>query len=264
MLGSASIALTTDLDMHARLRQHLSASFTKDAILHLLPQLQQTAAVHLTRWAAATAPSGSSNRGSASVLLRLATTADGSMLLGYPAARLLTFDVLVNNVFGLQMSDQEVQQYEALFKDLIGGFVPPAWDVPFTPYGKGVKARWVYLGLGCVRMLPLTRQLSTALLPGFWQQRAYCLLWSMLRGGLVHVASDSGLIVASFNLGLDAHGHVSATAAVCWSAACHLSFTCCLYVVLHAQAADCCPCQPDTVEPSLLWCPSAPARRVWG
>lgn len=157
MLGSASIALTTDLDMHARLRQQVSASFTKDAIQQLLPQLQQTAAVHLERWAAATAASGSSagsNGGSASA--QLATTADGSMLLGYPAARLLTFDVLVNSVFGLQMSDQEVQQYEGLFKDLIGGFVPPAWDVPFTPYGKGVKARYASCSLTACREVLLS------------------------------------------------------------------------------------------------------------
>jgi cytochrome P450 len=82
MLGSASVSMTTDLDMHARLRQQIGASFTKDAILQLLPQLQQTAAVHLERWAAATALSDSSNGGSASAQRQLATSADGSMLLG--------------------------------------------------------------------------------------------------------------------------------------------------------------------------------------
>lgn len=63
------------------------------------------------------------------------------MVIGYPAVRALTFDVLVNRVLGLAMSDEEVQQYEELFQVLVGGFVPPAWDLPFTPYGKGLRAR---------------------------------------------------------------------------------------------------------------------------
>jgi hypothetical protein len=91
--------------------------------------------------------------------------------------RLLTFDVLVNNVFGLQMCDEEVQQYEALFKDLIGGFVPPAWDVPFTPYGKGVKARWASCGwVACCCF-------SWHFLLGFQQRHIICLHFGdVLRG----------------------------------------------------------------------------------
>ena len=64
------------------------------------------------------------------------------MVLAYPAVRLLTFDVLVNQVLGLNMAGGEVQQYAGLFQTLVDGFVPPAWDLPFTPYGKGLAARW--------------------------------------------------------------------------------------------------------------------------
>lgn len=160
MLGETSLVITDDLNLHARLRQIITTSLTKESIQALLPQLQQKAATHLARWAAATAAgsscdsSGSSsstgNTGSmAASSTRLPTTADGNMIVGYPAVRLLTFDVLVNVVLGLQMSEQEVQQYEVLFKDLIGGFLPPMLDLPFMPYGKGLKAR-------CVRILVST------------------------------------------------------------------------------------------------------------
>lgn len=71
---------------------------------------------------------------------QLTTTADGSMILGHPAICLLTFDLLANCVLGLQLSGQHVQQYEGLFRDLEGGLVPPAWNLPFTPYGKGLRA----------------------------------------------------------------------------------------------------------------------------
>lgn len=74
-------------------------------------------------------------------LAGISTTPDGRMLLGYPAVRMLTFDVLVNRVLGLRMSDAEVQTYAGLFEKLVDGFVPPAWDLPFTPYGKGLQAR---------------------------------------------------------------------------------------------------------------------------
>jgi hypothetical protein len=48
---------------------------------------------------------------------------------------------LVNQALNLSMTDAEIQQYSGLFETLIDGFLPPAWDVPFTPYGKGLKAR---------------------------------------------------------------------------------------------------------------------------
>jgi hypothetical protein len=147
MLGHSSVAITDDLELHARLRQYIGLAFTKEAMQQLLPQLQHTAATHLHRWACATtaatatnSSSSSSSNGPASPGA-LATTAYGSMVVAYPAVRLLTFEVLVNQALGLGMPDAEVQRYSGLFKTLIDGFIPPAWDVPFTPYGKGLKAR---------------------------------------------------------------------------------------------------------------------------
>jgi len=148
MMGHSSVSMTGDLDLHARLRQYLGQAFTKEAVQQMLPQLQSTAAAHMARWAGATSistttasiSSSGSSAGPAPPV-GLATTADGSMVVGYPAVRLLTFDVLVNQALGLRMTDAEVQQYAELFETLVDGFVPPAWDLPFTPYGKGLKAR---------------------------------------------------------------------------------------------------------------------------
>lgn len=151
-MGHSAISMTTDLDLHSRLRQYLGAAFTQKEVEKQLGQLQDTAATHLARWAAATTATSSSNRSSsngsgsngaaaASANSMLSTTADGSMVMGYGAVRMLTFDVLVNRVLGLGMSDGEVQQYAQLFQTLVDGFVPPAWDVPFTMFGKGLKAR---------------------------------------------------------------------------------------------------------------------------
>ncbi len=143
MLGDSAVAITSDLELHARLRQYLGLAFTKETMQQMLPQLQVTAAKHLARWADATTASSTSSTSNvgASSSAPLATTADGSMVLAYPAVRLLTFEVLVNQALGLCMSDAEVQQYSGLFETLIDGFMPPAWDVPFTPYGKGLRAR---------------------------------------------------------------------------------------------------------------------------
>lgn len=155
MLGHSSVSNTTDGELHARLRRYMGMAFTEKAVQDMLPELQATVSTHLARWAAATSNSaGSSSTGSTSTssstaitaagaaqIVGLSTTADGSMVVGYPAVRMLTFDMLVNRVLGLDMSDGEVQQYAALFETLVDGFVPPAWDLPFTPYGKGLKAR---------------------------------------------------------------------------------------------------------------------------
>ena len=139
--------MTPDQELHSRLRQYLGMSFTKEATNSMLPQLQATAAAHLARWAAAAtdtppAVSSSSSSRSAAPAVGLSTTPDGSMVLAYPAVRLLTFDILVNQVLGLNMAGDEVQQCAGLFQTLVDGFVPPAWDLPFTPYGKGLVARW--------------------------------------------------------------------------------------------------------------------------
>lgn len=146
MLGHSAVAITDDLELHARLRQYIGLAFTKEAMQQLLPQLQHTAATHLHRWACATTAittisTTNSSKGQAASHAGLTTTAGGSMVVAYPAVRLLTFEVLVNQALGLSMTDAEVQQYSGLFKTLIDGFIPPAWDVPFTPYGKGLKAR---------------------------------------------------------------------------------------------------------------------------
>jgi hypothetical protein len=167
MLGTSSLSITTDQQLHARLRQYLGMAFTKDAVQQLLPELQCVVAGHMARWAAATTPdsttngssssdssssrgdrssSGSSNSSSSSsssapALVGLVPTPDGSMLLAYPAVRMLTFDTLVNSVLGLRMSQEEVCQSAVLFQALVDGFMPPAWDLPFTAYGKGLKAR---------------------------------------------------------------------------------------------------------------------------
>lgn len=145
-MGHSSVSMTGDLELHARLRQYLGQAFTKEAVQQMLPQLQTTAAAHMARWAGATTTSTASTSSSGSSAgpappAGLATTADGSMVVGYPAVRLLTFDVLVNQALGLRMTDAEVQQYAGLFETLVDGFVPPAWDLPFTAYGKGMKAR---------------------------------------------------------------------------------------------------------------------------
>lgn len=49
------------------------------------------------------------------------------------------------------MGQEEVARYSGLFKTLVDGFVPPAWDLPFTPYGKGMAARCV-----CARVQGIT------------------------------------------------------------------------------------------------------------
>lgn len=150
MMGHSSISMTTDQELHSRLRQYMGMAFTDKSVQAMLPDLQATAAAHLQRWAAATAGNTSTGSSSSSTAeastarpqqAGISTTPDGRMLLGYPAVRMLTFDVLVNRVLGLRMSDAEVQTYAGLFETLMDGFVPPAWDLPFTPYGKGLKAR---------------------------------------------------------------------------------------------------------------------------
>jgi hypothetical protein len=147
MLGTSSLSTTIDQQLHARLRQYLGMAFTKDAVQQMLPELQGVVAGHMARWAAATNPGSSADSSSSSsssgvqALVGLVTTPDGSMLLGYPAVRMLTFDTLVNCVLGLRMSQEEVCQFAVLFQALVDGFMPPAWDLPFTAYGKGLKAR---------------------------------------------------------------------------------------------------------------------------
>lgn len=161
MLGHSSISMTTDLELHSKLRQYMGMAFTDKSVQAMLPDLQATAAALLARLAAATADSTStsastgSNSSSGSTGAEASTdeqqqqqpvglfmaAGEGRMVLGYPAVRMLMFDVLVNRVLGLRMSDAEVQTYAGLFETLVDGFVPPAWDLPFTAYGKGLQAR---------------------------------------------------------------------------------------------------------------------------
>ncbi|KAF6251874.1 cytochrome P450 [Scenedesmus sp. NREL 46B-D3] len=117
LLGEYSISITQDAQLHSKLRQVMGPTFSPEAVAGLMPGVQQTVAKHVARWA---------QQGS---------------FTAYPAVRLLTFDVLVNQALQLGMDDAEIAHFSTVFKQWVDGFMPPAINLPFTPFGKGMAAR---------------------------------------------------------------------------------------------------------------------------
>lgn len=107
-----------DSDLHTHLRQTMSPYFTTEAVQRLMPNIHTTVQKHMARWAAARGP-----------------------VDGYAACKALTFDVMVNQGLQIGMDDDEVEQYAGIFATWTAGFMPPAIDLPFLPFGKGMKAR---------------------------------------------------------------------------------------------------------------------------
>jgi cytochrome P450 len=87
LLGEHSISIMQDAQLHSRLRQVMGPTFSPEAVAGLMPGVQQTVAKHVARWA---------QQGS---------------FTAYPAVRLLTFDVLVNQALGLGMDDDEILHF---------------------------------------------------------------------------------------------------------------------------------------------------------
>jgi cytochrome P450 len=120
LLGDSSISITQDPELHTRLRQIMSPYFTPEAMQQLSPEIHTTVRKHLARWASESA------------------TGD---VHGYNAAKLLTFDVIANHVLRLNMDEEEVKVQSKVFQTWTNGFLPPALDLPFLPFGKGLAAR---------------------------------------------------------------------------------------------------------------------------
>eukprot|EP00879_Flechtneria_rotunda_P027586 GHRR01029556.1.p1 GENE.GHRR01029556.1~~GHRR01029556.1.p1 ORF type:complete len:239 (+),score=51.99 GHRR01029556.1:238-954(+) len=118
ILGDTSIAMVQNPELHQRLRQIMLPYFTTDAIQRLVPDIQATVQKHLARWAAADKP-----------------------VSAYKGAKKLTFDVMANHALQLGLSDAEVDEYSEVYKTMVDGFKPPAINLPFTAFGKGLKAR---------------------------------------------------------------------------------------------------------------------------
>jgi cytochrome P450 len=68
----------------------MGPTFTPEAVAGLMPGVQQTVTKHMARWA------------------------QQSSVEAYPAVRLLTFDVLVNQALGLGMDDAEIRSFSAV------------------------------------------------------------------------------------------------------------------------------------------------------
>lgn len=117
LLGEQSISILQDPQLHSKLRQVMGPTFSAEAVAGLMPGVQQTVAKHVGRWA------------------------QQDSFAAYPAARLLTFDVLVNQALGLGMDDDELAHFAKVFKQWGDGFMPPGIDLPFTAFGKGMAAR---------------------------------------------------------------------------------------------------------------------------
>jgi cytochrome P450 len=90
LLGEYSISITQDPQLHSRLRQVMGPTFSPEAVAGLMPGVQQTVTKHMERW---------QQQGS---------------FKAYPAVRLLTFDVLVNQALGLGMDDAEIASFSAV------------------------------------------------------------------------------------------------------------------------------------------------------
>lgn len=87
LLGEQSISILQDPQLHSKLRQVMGPTFSAEAVAGLMPGVQQTVAKHVGRWA------------------------QQDSFAAYPAARLLTFDVLVNQALGLGMDDDELAHF---------------------------------------------------------------------------------------------------------------------------------------------------------
>jgi len=70
---------------------------------------------------------------------------EGGSFLAYGGMKQFTFDVLVNQVLELGLPPSEVAEMSSLFQTWSGGFMPPDIDLPFTPMGKGMRARCALL-----------------------------------------------------------------------------------------------------------------------
>eukprot|EP00878_Enallax_costatus_P016211 GHUV01017004.1.p1 GENE.GHUV01017004.1~~GHUV01017004.1.p1 ORF type:complete len:388 (+),score=77.49 GHUV01017004.1:1042-2205(+) len=117
LLGPNTVTITQDPQLHARLRQLLNPYFTAEAIQYQMPAIHSKVKGHMAGWAS-----------------------EGSLGV-YEAVRLLTFDILVNVSLGLNMSDPELRKYSQVYGEWVDGFMPPAIDLPFFPFGRGMAAR---------------------------------------------------------------------------------------------------------------------------
>eukprot|EP00878_Enallax_costatus_P033860 GHUV01037436.1.p2 GENE.GHUV01037436.1~~GHUV01037436.1.p2 ORF type:complete len:148 (+),score=34.52 GHUV01037436.1:623-1066(+) len=98
----------------------MSPYFTTDAMQRLMPGITATIHKHMARWAAESA---------------------AGPVDCYAACKDLTFEIIVNQVMRLRMSDLEVKEYSKVFSTLVEGLVPPAINLPIFPFGRGMKAR---------------------------------------------------------------------------------------------------------------------------
>eukprot|EP00879_Flechtneria_rotunda_P003605 GHRR01003841.1.p1 GENE.GHRR01003841.1~~GHRR01003841.1.p1 ORF type:complete len:402 (+),score=99.42 GHRR01003841.1:454-1659(+) len=117
ILGANSISMTQDPELHKQLREIMVPYFTSESIQRLMPGIQGTVRKHMARWAAQ------------------------DTFNGYTSAKMMTFEVISNKALALGFTDSEIQEYSEVFRILVNGFMPPAINLPFTAFGKGLKAK---------------------------------------------------------------------------------------------------------------------------
>ncbi|GBF88017.1 hypothetical protein Rsub_00729 [Raphidocelis subcapitata] len=118
LVGERSVSMVADPEEHARQRALLMPFFSPDVVAAKMPAIQATARRYLAEWVSSPAP-----------------------FSAYDGMKRFTFDVLVNQVLELSLDDAEVTEMSRTFQAWARGFLPPAVDVPFTPFGQGMAAR---------------------------------------------------------------------------------------------------------------------------
>jgi cytochrome P450 len=121
LLGAQSLALING-EAHRERRRLLLPHFSQDSMRHFVPKIQAIAERHLAQWAEQPQP-----------------------LTIFPAMQALVFEIAIALILG----DDDVDQpyLSRLFQDWTAGlFTLVPWNVPFTTFGRAMKARTAMFG----------------------------------------------------------------------------------------------------------------------
>ncbi|CAG9466157.1 unnamed protein product [Pedinophyceae sp. YPF-701] len=113
-------SLNADEENHTERRAILAPAFEPAAVAGYLPAIQALAERTLASW---------SSRG-------------GEPLEVYDGAKLFAFEIIVKVVLGMDLTDDELAEFNAEYKTLVGGlFLPVTPGIPGSPYVKAMEAR---------------------------------------------------------------------------------------------------------------------------
>lgn len=105
-------------DEHDRVKLLMNAAFSKDAIRTYLPAMQKTILQYLEDWCSIDAP-----------------------FSGLDKCTVLAAALFGECLLGLSNDSQSAGSLQSLFDDLAEGFQTVPVNLPFTAYGKAIRAR---------------------------------------------------------------------------------------------------------------------------